>query len=63
MPILQVDMFKGRTTEQKREMARKVTEVVSETLDCPKDAVTIIIREMEKEDLAKAGVLKIDSEQ
>ena len=57
MPILQVEILKGRTTEQKREMVSKVTEAVSETLDCPKDAVTIIIREMDKEDLGKAGYL------
>jgi 4-oxalocrotonate tautomerase len=62
MPILQVEILKGRTLEQKREMVKKVTDAVTETLDCPKEAVSIIIREMELENFAKAGVLKVDSQ-
>jgi len=61
MPILQVELLKGRTVEQKREMVRKVTDAITETLNCPKEAVSIIIREMEWENYAKAGVLKADS--
>ena len=61
MPILQVELLKGRTMEQKREMVRKVTDAITETLNCPKEVVSIIIREMELENFAKAGVLKIDS--
>ena len=61
MPILQVEILKGRTVEQKREMVKKVTEAITETLNCPKEAVSIIIREMEWENYAKAGVLKFDS--
>jgi len=47
--------------EQKREMARKVTDAVIEALGCPKEAVRIIIREMELENFAHAGVLRSDS--
>jgi 4-oxalocrotonate tautomerase len=61
MPILQVELLKGRTVEQKREMVRKVTDAITETLNCPKEVVSIIIREMELENFAKAGVLKADS--
>jgi 4-oxalocrotonate tautomerase len=61
MPILQVEILKGRTLEQKREMARKVTDAVTETLNCPKEAVRIIIREMEWENFAHAGILRADS--
>ncbi len=60
MPILQVELLKGRTVEQKREMVRKVTDAVTETLNCPKEAVSIIIREMELENFAHAGVLRSD---
>jgi 4-oxalocrotonate tautomerase len=62
MPILQVELLKGRTVEQKRNMVKKVTEAVTETLDCPKEAVRIIIREMELENFASAGVLRADNE-
>jgi 4-oxalocrotonate tautomerase len=61
MPILQVEILKGRTVDQKREMVRKVTDAITETLNCPKEAVSIIIREMEWENYAKAGVLRSDS--
>lgn len=62
MPILQIEILKGRTLEQKREMVKKVTDVVSETLNCPKEAVRIIIREMEFDNFAHAGKLRSDNE-
>ena len=61
MPILQIEILKGRTVEQKRKMVKKVTEAITETLNCPEEAVSIIIREMEWENYAKAGILKADS--
>jgi 4-oxalocrotonate tautomerase len=61
MPILQIEILKGRTIEQKREMAKRVTDAVSETLNCPKEAISIIIREMETENFAKAGKLRVDN--
>ncbi len=60
MPILQIELIKGRSVEQKRAMIEKVTEAVCETVNCPKDAVSIIIREMEKENYAHGGVLQCD---
>lgn len=60
MPIIQVEMLKGRTLEQKRALVEKVTEAVMETAKCPKEAVKIIIREMEFENYSQGGVLKCD---
>ena len=60
MPIIQVEMLKGRTVEQKRAMAKKVTDAMVETTGCAREAVRIIIRDMEFEDFAMAGVLKCD---
>ena len=60
MPILQVELLKGRTTEQKRAMAEKVTQALVETVNCKKEDVKIIIREMEREDYATGGVLMSD---
>jgi 4-oxalocrotonate tautomerase len=60
MPYVQIDMIEGRSTEQKREMAKRITEVISETAKCPKQAVNIVIRETKKENIATAGVLKSD---
>ena len=61
MPIVQMEILKGRTLDQKRKMVKKVTTAVTETLDCPKEAVRIIIIEMEPENFAVGGDLKVDS--
>ena len=61
MPIVQIELLAGRTIEQKRKMARKVTDAIVESFDCPADAVRIILREMAEEDFAVAGKLKSDA--
>lgn len=61
MPIVQVEILKGRTVEQKRTLAKRVTEAICESVNCPADAVSIIIREMEKEDYSHAGKLACDN--
>lgn len=60
MPIVQIDMIEGRTAEQKRELAKKVTQAIVETAKCPPEAVSIVIRETSKENIAKAGILMSD---
>lgn len=60
MPMVQIDMLEGRTLEQKRELVKKLTEVLVETAKCPPEAVTIILREMPPTHLGKAGVLRSD---
>lgn len=60
MPIIQIEILKGRTLEQKRAMAEKVTDALVETINCNRKAVSIIIREMDQENLSIGGVLKSD---
>lgn len=60
MPIIHVDMIEGRTIEQKRALVEKVTQVVSETVNCPKEAVKIIINDMAKENYGDGGILNCD---
>ena len=60
MPIVQIEMFEGRTLEQKRAMVKEVTQALVSTVNCPPEAVKIVIREMKKEDLAEAGLLYCD---
>ncbi len=60
MPIVQIDWVEGRTIEQKRELAEKVTAAVVEAGKCPPEAVTIIIRDQPKTNIAKAGTLMAD---
>lgn len=60
MPIVQIEMIKGRTVDQKRAMAKEITEALVRTINCKQEAVKIIIRELEKQDFADGGKLLID---
>lgn len=60
MPIVQVEILEGRTVEQKRLLAQKVTQAIVESIGAPAENVSIIIRDMPKENYAKAGTLAID---
>ena len=55
MPVVTVKMFKGRTKQQKKELVRKVTEAVCESVNVKPEDVIVIIEEMEKEHYAIAG--------
>ena len=60
MPIVQVELLEGRTVAQKRALVEKVTQAIVESLGAPAEKVTIIIRDMPKENYAKAGKLASD---
>jgi len=60
MPIVQVELLEGRTVAQKRLLVEKVTQAIVESLGAPAEKVTIIIRDMAKENYAKAGKLASD---
>lgn len=57
MPIVQIHLIEGRTAEQKRNLVKKVTEAVSETIGTPPEAVHIILTDMKRSDYAEGGVL------
>lgn len=60
MPRVTIQLFEGRTTEQKRAAAAQITQVLCDTCGAAPDHVTIIFEEMKKENYAKAGVLFSD---
>jgi 4-oxalocrotonate tautomerase len=60
MPIVQIELIEGRTVEQKRVLAEKVTKAIVESLNCPETAVSIIMRDMKTDNYAKAGKLWCD---
>jgi 4-oxalocrotonate tautomerase len=61
MPLVTVDMFEGRTIEQKKQLVEGITEVLTSRLGVPAQAVAIIIRDVPKHNWASAG--KLYSEQ
>ena len=46
MPFVKIDLFEGRSEEQKIELAREVTEVVSRVAKAPKEAIHVFINDM-----------------
>lgn len=61
MPIVQIEMFEGRTLEQKKKMVEKVTQAIVETVGAKPENVSIIIREMAKENYARGGQLESEN--
>ena len=60
MPIIQIEMFKGRSIEQKKAIVKEVTEAMVHTAGCKPESVEIIIRE--KYNFSSAGRLKSDEQ-
>jgi 4-oxalocrotonate tautomerase len=60
MPFVQIELIEGRTVEQKRDMAKEVTDAICKSLGVPAETVRIIIRDMSRENFATAGVLSVD---
>lgn len=60
MPVIRVCMWKGRTHEQKAELARALTQAMVDIGKTTADATTIIFEEVDKANWAKGGKLVSD---
>lgn len=60
MPYVNIYLIEGRSVEQKREMADKITGVISEVGKVPKELVHILFMDLPKTNIAKGGVLQSD---
>ncbi len=56
MPVVIINMLEGRTKKMKRDLIRKVTDAVVESLGVRPDSVRVIINEVPKENFAVAGL-------
>lgn len=61
MPVIIVEMWEGRTIDQKRELAKELTEAFCRVAKASPEAVTIIMHDNPKTNWAKAGKLSSDS--
>ena len=62
MPVITIAGNNTITLEKKREMVKKVSEVVSEAYDLPIEAITVLVQPYPKDDIAVAGELLSDKE-
>lgn len=60
MPLVQITLLKGRTVEQKRKVAERITQVMVEEAKATKEDVVVTFVEVTREDYASAGVLLAD---
>ncbi len=60
MPHMQVTLVKGRTTEQKRRIAQRLTEVLSEEAQVDPKDISLSLVEVEADGFAEAGELVVD---
>ena len=62
MPLINVQLFEGRTPEQKRAYAKALTDASVEVLGCSPEAVDVIFHDVKKSDWASGGKLWSDAE-
>ncbi len=60
MPIVTIQMAKGRTVAQKRELAQAITDAMVSIADVKPEWVTVLFDEFDRENWATAGQLHSD---
>jgi 4-oxalocrotonate tautomerase len=60
MPLVQITMLTGRTTEQKRKIAQRITDIMVEESGARREAIVVAFHEVSKESYASGGVLMVD---
>jgi len=61
MPVIIVES-NPISTEKKRKLVKEITKTVTETYELPESTVTILIRELSREDIGTGGKLLADLE-
>jgi 4-oxalocrotonate tautomerase len=57
MPFITITLFEGRTPEQKRALAKEITDVMVRVAKTSPDAVDIVFVDVKRSDWAHAGEL------
>ena len=60
MPVVHVEMWEGRTKEEKAEVAKAFADDLVRIFKCRQESITIIFSDVKKENWAKGGTLACD---
>jgi len=60
MPMVQITMLAGRTLDQKRKIAKRVTDALVEDGGARREAIVVAFHEVAKESYATGGEMMID---
>lgn len=55
MPIIRMEIWEGRSDEQKEELMKALTNETVRILGCPKEAVSVVIYDIPKKNWGIAG--------
>lgn len=57
MPIVTIELLEGRTKEQKKQIAKDITETIVKNGNAKPEAITILFHDLTTDDIAKGGKL------
>ncbi len=60
MPTVIIEMLEGRTTDQKRAIAKGITEVIVKEANTKAESVTVIMHDVPRDSYATSGTLIAD---
>ena len=60
MPMVQVTMLAGRTADQKRKIAKRITDALVEEAGARRESIIVAFHEVSKESYASGGELMAD---
>jgi len=60
MPFVSIKIAKGRSLDQKRRLARSVTDAIAASIDVPPEIIWIEIEEFDRENFSVNGQLMSD---
>ena len=60
MPIVRVEMWSGRTHEQKQKLAKAITDAMVEIGKTTPEATLIVFEDVDKSNWAQSGILASD---
>jgi 4-oxalocrotonate tautomerase len=62
MPVVTVQLWPGRTVDQKRKLVAAITDAMVEHANCKPDHLHVIIQDIPKDSWGRNGRLGIDNE-
>ncbi len=63
MPLVQITMLQGRTVDQKRKIAQRVTDAMVEEAGARRERIVVTFLEVSKDSYASGGELMADKQQ
>ncbi len=60
MPHVEITLVKGRSAEQKRRTAEKITQIIVDEIGARREDTTVAFIEVEKDSFAHGGQLVVD---